>query len=170
MNGNGSKKPEKRLTPRPQVKLTRLNSTLSPTHSSNTSISANSSKKLKNKIKNQERYASTRNKPLKDSKLLTPTETDPSPTMRSKLDLRNLPNPKTTSSPLMNGNGSRQPEQKLTPRPQVKLTRKNSTDSPTPSSDTSTSAISPEKKELKENNDYLFNKTSKFFQRVAEGT
>jgi hypothetical protein len=67
--------------------------------------------------------------------------------MRSRQDLRSSLNPKTTSSLKKNGNGLRRPAQELTKRPQVKLTRKNSSDSPTPSSDTSISATSLEQPE-----------------------
>jgi len=88
--------------------------------------------------------------------------------MKSRLDLRNLLNPKTTPSPIKNGNGSRKLERELTIRLQVKLTRKNSINSPTLSSINSVSVTSPEKK--KQNNEHLFIKTSKFFQLFAEGT
>jgi hypothetical protein len=93
--------------------------------------------------------ALTINSPKKVSKLSIPTIMVPSPTMKSRLDLKTSPNPNITPSPRKSGNGSRRPERELTPRLQVKLTKKNSIDSPTPSSDISISATLPEKLRLK---------------------
>lgn len=66
--------------------------------------------------------------------------------MKSKLELRISLSPKTTPSPKTNGSGSKKLEPKLTPRPQAKLTRKNSTNSATPSWSTSNSAKQWKKK------------------------
>jgi hypothetical protein len=72
---------------------------------------------------------------------LIPTITNPSTTVKSKLDLRSSLNKMTTSLLMKIGLGLRKLEQELTQRPQVKLTRKNSTDSPTLLPDISISAL-----------------------------
>ena len=138
--GLGLKLLEKRSTPLPQVKLTKENSSNSPTPSSDIGISAIS---LENRLNRWEKLECVflENSPQKFSLILIPTITNPSTTVKSKLDLRSSLNKMTTSLLMKIGLGLRKLEQELTQRPQVKLTRKNSTDSPTLLPDISISAL-----------------------------
>ena len=100
-SGLGSRRQERELTLRPQERLMRKNSIDLPTLFSDISISAILLRRPKLKRTNldllkSKKDVSIRNSLLKVSRLLIPTTTDPSHTMKSKLDLRSSPNPKTT--------------------------------------------------------------------------
>ena len=81
---------------------------------------------------------------ISDNGLSMCSATHSRPSTRDKClrsDLSNSLHPKITPSLLKSGIGSKKPDQRSTPRPQVKSTRKNSINSPTLSSSTSVSAI-----------------------------
>ena len=67
----------------------------------------------------------------KVSLLLIPTIVDPSPTMKSKSVFKRSLDPLIIPFPQKSGLGFKRLERELTPRTQVMLTSKNSTNSPT---------------------------------------
>jgi len=137
-SGNGLRRPVRKSTPRPQVKLTRENSGSSPTPSSSILDFATS---LNKKRKKRERIATSQLKnPKKLSLTLIPTETELLPQKKSEKLLRNSLLHMATNSLKMRRNGSEDNSKKMEEKPTVDSMLLNSTNSPTLSPTTSDSA------------------------------